>query len=166
MSATEGRRTMGPGGQLLIILAVALVIVGGFAVWQIGSDFLRTLALILVAAIALALVIAATSLPIRAWKRKDNIGETHYVDGTKTIVKEVRVLDGRAPAQADVKILQAPAQPGSFYPDLLRAAWQTGRLDARSAMPGQNGGNHAAYTEADLPELDLGDDGWNGDITQ
>ena len=159
----EGRGG-GVGAQLLIALAVALVAGIMLAVWLIGSEALKTMGLILVVAIAIALVIGASALPIRAWKRKDNIGETHYVDGTKTIIKEVRVLDGRAPAQADIKLLQLPAQPqAGAYPDLLRAAYRAGAatLPARSASAPL-----ADYTEAEIDELDLSNPaGWDGDIT-
>lgn len=150
----------GLGAQLVLAFAVALVAGALLAVWLIGSEMLRVMGLILVSAIAVSLVVAASALPIRAYRRKDNTGETHYVDGTKTIVKEVRILDGRA-IEAP-KFYQLPAQPqGTAFPDLLRAAYMAGAtsLPARSSR-GEPG---AEYVESELPEVDLGAE-WQGDI--
>lgn len=161
---SENRSGGGIGAQLLIALALALIAGALLGVYLIGSETLRTLGLILVVAIALAVVIGASALPIRAWRRKDNIGETHYVDGTKTVIKEVRVLDGRV--AEGPKLYQLPAQPqGAAYPDLLRAAYRAGAtsLPARSTSRLES---EPEYAEADIEELDLGADvnGWNGDI--
>ena len=149
-----------------IILAMGLALGGALllAIYLIGSETLRTLGFILVVAIALAVVIGASALPIRAWKRRDFTGDHFHTDGTKTIVKEVRVLDGRAPAQTDIKLLQMPAQPpAGAFPDILRAAYRAGAttLPARSASAIDPG-----YTEAEIDELDLSSPtGWDGDIT-
>lgn len=151
----------GLGGQLLIALAVALVAGALLAVWLIGSEVLQTMGLILVIALALALVIAASALPIRSWKRRDFTGDHYHTDGTRTVVKEVRVLDGRV--AEGPKLYQLPAQPqGTAFPDLLRAAFAAGAtsLPARSAS---RVGSDTDYTEADLPEVDLGAE-WSGDI--
>ena len=148
--------------QVGLLLSAAFGLALIFAMWQIGAGALRDMALILVSGITLALVIGASALPIRAWRRKDNVGETHYVDGTKTIVKEIRVLDGRV--AEGPKIYQLPAQPqGTAFPELLRAAYQSGAnaLTARSASrPAPD-----EYTEADIEPLDFGSpEGWSGDI--
>lgn len=152
----------GVGAQLLIALALALVAGALLGVYLIGSETLRTMGLILVVAIALALVIGASALPIRMWRRKDQTGETHYVhDGTKTIVKEVRVLDGRV--AEGPKLYQLPAQPqGAAFPDLLRAAYAAGA----TALPARSSSRlepEPDYAETDLPELNMAD-GWDGDI--
>ena len=156
------KRGIGVGGQLLIALALALIAGAVLAVWLIGSDTLRTMGLILISAIALALVIAASALPIRSWKRKDFTGDHFHTDGTRTIVKEVRVLDGHT-IEAP-KIYQLPAQPqGAAFPELLRAAYQSGAnaLPARSASRPEP----TDYTEADIEALDFASpDGWTGDI--
>lgn len=157
---TENRRG-GLGAQLVIALALALVAGGLLAVWMIGSEALKTMGLILVGAVALALVIAATALPIRSWRRKDFTGDHFHTDGTKTIVKEVRVIDGRV--AEGPKLYQLPAQPqGTAFPDLLRAAYAAGAtaLPARSM---NRVGADADYPEVELPEVDLGAE-WNGDI--
>lgn len=146
-----------------LMLAAALAVVLCFAIWQIGSEFLRTLMLILTVAVALALVIVASAVAIRAWRRKDFTGDHFHTDGTRTIVKETRVLDGRQPAQTDIKVLQMPqaAQAGAF-PELLRAAYQSGM---RSLPAGSAAGPLNGYHEAELPEVDFDDsEGWSGDI--
>jgi len=122
--------------------------------------------LIFVGGLTLALVIGASALPIRAWRRNDNppVIERHFTDGTKTIVKETRVIDGRT-AQTDIKLLQMPAQPqAGAFPELLRAAYAAGH----TALPGPR---PPAYAEAELPAVDLAGgtewetvDGWDGDI--
>lgn len=158
-----------------IVFALALALGGGLllAIYLIGGDALRTMGLILIAGLTLALVIGASALPIRAWRRKDATGESHhYHDGTKTVVRETRIIDGRAPTQTDIKLLQMPAQQsGALYPELLRAAYSAGRLSPTSTALGQQpaGGNYdprSAYTEAELPTVGFeDDDGWGGDIT-
>jgi hypothetical protein len=146
-----------------IALGLALVVAAGLAVWLLGRDRLMTLALIFVIGLTLALVMGAASLPIRAYRRKDQTGETHYVhDGTKTIVRETRILDGRQVTAPEVKLLQLPAQAqGGAYPELLRAAFAAGTM----RLPAQRQ-EAAAVPDQDLTELDLsGDlDGWGGEI--
>jgi hypothetical protein len=150
----------------LIALGLALVVALGLAVWLLGGDRLMRLALILITALCLALVLAATALPIRAWRRRDPTGETHYYhDGTRTVVKETRVLDGRV-AEAP-KLYRLPPQPaGAFFPELLRAAYRAGMLNAPAAD---------VYTSAEKLPSDvytgsseakaLPPNGWDGDIT-
>ncbi len=139
----------------LIALGLALVVALGLAVWLLGGDRLMTLALILVSALALAGVLAAAALPIRAWKRRDPTGETHhYHDGTRTVVKETRVLDGRV-AEAP-RFYPLPPQPaGTCFPELMRAAYRAGMLNA----PVTETNTEPAAIKA-LPS-----DGWDGDIT-
>lgn len=153
-----------------IVFALALALGGGLmlAIYLIGGDALRTMGLILISGLTLALVIAASALPIRAWRRRDFTGDHYHHDGTKTVVRETRIIDGRAPAPANIKLLQLPAQPqAGAYPELLRAAYQAGAttLPARNtAGPWQS--EPGAYTEAEIGELDLVDAraGWDGDI--
>ncbi|OQA43736.1 MAG: hypothetical protein BWY52_01785 [Chloroflexi bacterium ADurb.Bin325] len=145
----------------LFVLAAVLALVAGviLAVWLIGAAVLQTMGLILVVAIGLAAVIAASALPIRAYRRRDMTGETHhYHDGTKTVVHETRVIDGRPAAQTDIKLLQLPAQPqAAAFPELLRASYQAG-VFAQQGQP-------QPTPRADLTELDLTGDDWGGDIT-
>lgn len=125
----------------------------GLAVWMIGGETLRAVAVILAGAVALA----ASALPIRAYRRRDPTGETHYYhDGTTHT--ETRILDGRA-VEAP-RLYQLPAAPqGAAYPELLRAAWQAGMLAsgsqaARADDPADQG--------QELRPLDGSE--WGGDI--
>ena len=157
---TENRRG-GLGEKLVVALALALVAGALLSVWLIGSDTLKTMGLILVGAVAFALVIGSLALPIRAWRRKDFVGDHYHTDGTRTIVKETRVLDGRV--AEGPKLYQLPAQPqGTAFPDLLRAAYAAGAraLPAPGSRPT---GGEADYAESDLREVDLGAE-WDGDI--
>ena len=146
-----------------IALGLALVVALALAVWLIGASTLQTIALILGAGAAVAAILAASSLPLRAYRKRDQTGETHYVhDGTRTVVKETRILDGRQVTAPEVKLLQLPQQPnGGAFPELLRAAYQAGTL----RLPAQRE-EATEGADQDLQELDLtGDlDGWGGEI--
>lgn len=138
----------------LLAVAVALLAALGVFFFLVGSAVLQTVALVIGGAVAASAILIASSFPIRAYRRKDATGETHYVhDGTKTIVKETRVIDGRA-IEAP-KLYQLPSQPGgAFYPELMRAAYQAGAL-------GPRGSGETVDAEA----RELTPDEWNGDIT-
>ena len=151
------------------VTRLALLIIGGacllalaLAVWLIGADTLRTLALILTGAVALAVILAASALPLRAWRKRDPSGEAHhYHDGTR-VIEKVHTIDGRAVTSPEVKLLQLPAQPqGGAWPELLRAAYTAGTLG--------NPQRAATVPSAELAEYDLTGDGdaggWAGDIT-
>ena len=149
-----------------IALGLALVVALALAVWLIGASTLQTVALILGAGGAAAAILAASALPIRAYRRRDMTGETHhYHDGTKTIVREreTRILDGRQVTAPEVKLLQLPQQTnGGAYPELLRAAFAAGTMRLPAQRP-----EAAAIPDQDLQELDLtgdGLDGWGGEI--
>jgi|GEM_PF-777677 len=152
--------------SFLIALGLALVVALGLAVWLLGGDRLMTLALILIIALGLALVLAAAALPIRAWRRRDPTGETHhYHDGTHTVVKETRVLDGRV-AEAP-KLYPLPPQPaGAFFPELLRTAYRAGMLSAPATDVYTAAEKRLSdvYTEPAEAKA-LPPDGWDGDIT-
>jgi hypothetical protein len=144
----EGKTVSG----LVVGAALALVVAIALAVFMIGAETLRTLGVIFVVGLALALVVGASALPIRAYRRKDQTGETHYVhDGTKTIVRETRILDGRAIEAPKLYQLPAQAQAGAF-PELLRAAFSAGALGSRSE------------TAVDAEVRELAPDEWTGDI--
>lgn len=152
----------------LFLLAVLVAVLGalGLALWLIGAETLRTLAFILVGAVALAVILAASALPIRAARKKDMTGETRILDGTRTVVRETRVLDGRQALAPEVKLLQLPQQPtGGAWPELLRASYQAGLLgNPRQTI--EQGAERSAAGQ-DLAEFDLtgGGDEWGGDIS-
>ena len=152
----ETKSTASVWTLVLAGLVLALVFGAGLSVWLLGRDRVMTLALILIICLGLAVVIGASSLPIRAYRRRDMTGETHYVhDGTRTVVKETKILDGRA-IEAP-KIYQLPAaQQGGAFPEILRAAFQAGALAPRGSA------TQEAPIDAEVRELTA--DGWDGDI--
>jgi hypothetical protein len=109
--------------------------------------------------LVLAVLVAAASLPIRTWRKNDSppVVEKHVYHEGRQITRE-RVLDGRQPIAPEVKLLQLPAQVSStgVFPELLRAAYQTGALQPPAPQSEQPPG-------AELREL--GPDDWGGDIT-
>jgi len=135
------------------VTRLALLIIGGafllalaLSVWLIGAETLRNVAYILAGAVALALILASSALPIRAAKKRDMTGEAnhYYHDGTRTVEK-IHTIDGRAVTSPEVKLLQLPQQPtGGAWPELLRASYQAGLL-----------GNGRTVPRQDLPEYDL-----------
>jgi len=92
------------------------------------------------------LLLAASALPIRAW-RKNAAAPIE-----KQVIREVRVIDSR-PAAVQ---LPAPATqpPFGVFPELLRASYRAGLL----AQPGE-------VVNAEVRQLTAGGDGWDGDIT-
>lgn len=144
---------------VILICGAAALAAGMLAVWLIGEDRLFTLALILTGAVALAVILAASALPVRAWRKRDPTGETHhYHDGTTRTI-ERHTIDGRAVTSPEVKLLQLPAPAqGAGFPELLRAAYTAGTLG--------NPQRAATVPSAELAEYDLtGDgDGWGGNI--
>ena len=122
-------------GILILLLLMASVVAGTiYTIHLIGADTVAFLASTLVGAVATAIVLAALALPIRAWRKNDSppvVERHHYHDGTRTIVKEVR-LDGRAVEAPKLYQLPPPAQNPGAFPELLRAAYQAGSLQNRS----------------------------------
>ncbi|GAB4521537.1 MAG: hypothetical protein Kow0047_32460 [Anaerolineae bacterium] len=91
-----------------------------YTIYLVGAETMRTVLLVMAGAISTAIILAALSLPIRAWRKNDAAPvEKHYIKET--------VLDGRVPQSPDVKLLQLPAPPSAGFPELLRAAYQAGR---------------------------------------
>ena len=127
-----------------ITAALALALVGGalFAIWLIGREAVTALAGVLIGGVALGVVLAAASLPIRAYRKNDAapVVEHHYHDGTTRVV-ERHTLDGRAPAQNDIRLLQLPAAgQAAAFPELLRASYRAGLLARARWGPTARGG--------------------------
>jgi hypothetical protein len=119
---------------LYVVAGVAAAATLAFGMWLIGADFLRTLALILVAGLMLALVLFASAFPVKAFrlpKTPPPLVEKHVIyNGTRTI--ERHTLDGRT-VEAP-RLFQLPAQPqAQAFPELLRAAYQSGLAGQRQA---------------------------------
>jgi hypothetical protein len=157
------------GLQVGLLLAAALALTMVFAMWEIGSSRLYVLGLILTSSVAATLVIIASAVVVRMYRKSDAppVIERHFRDGTVKII-ERHTLDGRAPAQNDIKLLQLPAQPqGGAFPELLRAAFQSGQrgLTGGSApLPPPNGYYEHALGEIDPSDPDGWESGWDGDI--
>lgn len=130
---------------LLVILALALI--GGtiFAINLIGPAALTVLATLLIGGLVLAGIVAATALPIRAWKKND------AAPIEKQVIREVRVIDSRPQPMPQLPAPQQP--PFGIFPELLRASYQAGQL----AAP------RSDVVEAEVRQLSSG--GWEGDIT-
>jgi len=145
----------------LVVFGLTAVAMGVLAIWLIGSEMLATLALVFVSGLTLALIIVASAFPIRAWRKNDSppVIERRIHDGTRTIVRETKMIDGRQALPPEVKLLQLPAgnQAGAF-PELLRASYRAGIRVAQSPEP---------PVEAEVQELDPGEPaGWDGPIVR
>jgi hypothetical protein len=134
-----------------LVVALAVALVGGalLAVWLIGAETLRIMGLVLIGGLALAGIVAATALPIRAWRKRDGVPiEKHVFHEGRQVIRE-RVIDSR-PA---LPVLPGPQQaPFGVFPELLQASYRAGLL----AQPG-------AVVDAEVRALGPAD-GWNGDI--
>jgi hypothetical protein len=133
---------------LFVILGLALAAALGFGLWLIDGPTLQTVALILAVAFGLALLIGAGALFVRAWRKNDSppkVIERHVI--------ERHTIDGRT--AEGPRLYQLPAPPsGGAFPDLLRAAYQSGLLaSGRPTEPPIDG------EARELPP-----DEWNGDI--
>ena len=109
-------------------LVLALVVGVGLAVWLLGADRLFVLALVFVGGLVLVGVMVAAAFIVRQWRRSDAnpLVEHHYHDGTRTVERVERVIDGRP---QPLPQLPAPAQPPlGVFPELLRASYQAGYL--------------------------------------
>ena len=98
-------------GGLGIALALALIVALALAVYLIGGDRLFILGAALVGGVVCAGILAGLALLVRAFRKNDNppVIERYHTDGTKTIIHETKILDGRA-IEAP-KLYQLPSQP-------------------------------------------------------
>lgn len=112
---------------LYLVFGLAIAATLAFALWMIGAEFVRTLAVILVAGLTVALVLVASAFPVKAWRMPRTpppVVEKHIIhDGTRTV--ERHTLDGRTALAP--RLFQLPSQPqATGFPELLRAAYQSG----------------------------------------
>ena len=137
-------------------LVLALVVGVGLAVWLLGADRLFVLALVFVGGLVLVGVMVAAAFIVRQWRRSDAnpLVEHHYHDGTRTVERVERVIDGRP---QPLPQLPAPAQPPlGVFPELLRASYQAGYL-----------GRGPEGETVDASVRDVTDSGeWSGPIRQ
>ena len=98
------------------VLAIAVVAVVAL-VARLDRQMVNTVVLILVISIAVALIIAATALPLHARKPE----RPHE---RERIIKETHTIDGRVAEAPKVHLIQQPGYP--MYPEMLRAAYLAG----------------------------------------
>lgn len=141
-----------------VVVGLVLAMIGGviYALWMIGREGVLVLAGVLTGGVVLTALTAASALPIRAYRKQDMTGEAHhYHDGTRTVEK-IHTIDGRAPANNDIRLLQLPAAgQATAYPELLRASYRAGLL----AAPGGDQPQPAELRQVD-PATTTADD-WN-----
>ena len=147
------------GLYIVIALSIALAGTLAFGLWLIGAATLKTIALILSVAGSLALLIGASALPIRAWRRRDDapVVEHYYHDGTRTV--ERHTLDGRSVEAPRLLQLPAPAQSAGF-PELLQAAYRAGA--AKAGEPQRQDLPLTLWPAQELRDVDPS--GWSGEI--
>jgi len=98
------------------VLAIAVVAVVAL-VARLDRQMINTVVLILVISVAIALIIAATALPLHARKPE----RPHE---RERIIKETHTIDGRTTEAPKVHLIQQPGYP--MYPEMLRAAYLAG----------------------------------------
>jgi len=137
-----------------IVGALALVLTIGLVIYRLDEGILETAVMLLIGGVALALVVGAASLPIRAWRKTDNPPERHIVQKHTHTITEGRTVD-------PPKFYTMPGQgqqPGGWamYPELLRAAFVAGRR-------GLPGGQVETVEPDEADVIDLTAE-WNGEI--
>jgi hypothetical protein len=95
---------------LYLVFGLAIAATLSVALWMIGAEFVRTLAVILVAGLTLALILVASAFPVKAWRMPHTpppVVEKHIIhDSTRTV--ERHTLDGRTALAP--RLLQLPNQ--------------------------------------------------------
>ena len=134
---------------VIIVLVVALATVG-LVIYRLDLDKLYTLALILVGGVVLAVIIAATALPIRARKVREGPHER------ETVIKHTIEREGRIPEQPKIYALPQGQQTGwgGAIPDLLRSAYMAGQR----GLPGTG---ETGVVDAEFKDVTQE---WNGEI--
>lgn len=134
---------------LLGLVALALAAGAVYALFLIGSETLRTLALVgVIGGLVIALVWAA-QFPLRAW-RSNIQPERHVYHERVREIHHVPVPDPNLPPA----LPRLPAQTlvaGPVYPELLRAAFLAGRLQAPQSSGAVVDGAAQPWREAASP---------------
>lgn len=145
----EGKKVVGVlvfWGLILSIVAVGILLI------RLERDMVYRIVLIVVLGCLVVLAIAASALPIRAWRTREGPHE-------REIIREKHTIDGRV-AEAP-KIYQVGQQPQGFagmFPGLLRAAYLAGE---RQVM----GGQQPQMLEAEVEDVTGGEwEEWSGPI--
>jgi hypothetical protein len=133
---------------LLVVAAVALGTVG-LVIWRLDLDRLFTLVLILVVAVAIAIVSVGVAFIVRA----NRSGGPRTREVVRERERHTHTIDGRQPPSPPVVVTGGQPQLPSFFPHLLRAAYQTGQGDRRQ---------YSVSVVDDQPGSE-DPDGWSGD---
>jgi len=135
---------MSTGERVLAIMlaVVVLVLVAGmiYALWLIGAETARLLAMVLVGGVLLVALVWVSQFPLRAW-RSNQQPERHIYHERVREVHHVPVPDARLPQLPAYRPPEAPA-----YPELMRSLFLAGQIGAGSPAAsedeGQNGEQH------------------------
>jgi len=142
--------------RTIALLAVALIglgIVGGilYGVSRLENKTITVLAVLLVGGIVTAVIIFASSFPIRAWRREKP------PPPERQVIRETRIIDGRPVPPPQV--IQAQPAMGPVLPELLRAAYAAG---TRQGLP--SGAADYGRDEHNEPQGHGWGDAWDGQI--
>lgn len=108
-------------GALVIAIAAVVALVA-----RLDRQMINAVVLILVISIAIALIIAATALPLHARKPE----RPHE---RERIIKEIHTIDGRVAEAPKIHVMQPGGYP--MYPDMLRAAYLAGGHQFEAQAP-------------------------------
>jgi len=134
-------------GLILSIVAVVILLL------RLERDMVYRIVQYVAIGVLIVLAIAASALPIRAWKTREGPHERERI-----IEKHTHTIDGRtADAPKIYTIGQQPQGFGGMFPNLLRAAYLAGERQVMGEQP---------VLEAEVEDvIDGGWSEWNGPIT-
>ena len=134
-------------GLIVSIVAVAILLV------RLERDMVYRIVQYVAIGVLIVLAIAASALPIRAWKTREGPHERERI-----IEKHTHTIDGRtADAPKIYTIGQQPQGFGGMFPNLLRAAYLAGERQVMSGQP---------MLEAEVEDVTGGEwEEWSGPIT-
>jgi len=134
-------------GLILSIVAVVILLL------RLERDMVYRIVQYVAIGVLIVLAIAASALPIRAWKTREGPHERERI-----IEKHTHTIDGRtADAPKIYTIGQQPQGFGGMFPNLLRAAYLAGERQVMSGQP---------MLEAEVEDVTGGEwEEWSGPIT-
>ncbi|MCX7707796.1 MAG: hypothetical protein N2204_07295 [Anaerolineae bacterium] len=123
---------MSAGGRFLaaLLLGLLLAVIGGliYALWLMGAEMVRLLAVLLLVGGLLIGLVWAAQFPIRAWR--SNVQPERHIYHEK--VREIHHAPDLRATPGTPALPPRPAEP--VYPELMRAAFLAGLLDGRSTV--------------------------------
>ena len=134
---------MSTGERVLAIMlaAVVLVLAAGmiYALWLIGAETARLLAMVLVGGVLLVALVWASQFPLRAW-RSNQQPERHIYHERVREVHHVPVPDARLPQLPQLPTYRSPEAPA--YPELMRSLFLAGQIGAGSPTASEDEGQN------------------------